>query len=138
MKSLLCVALIATPIASGSVGVSYSPPVPVEKETQSIVTEVTMTTYTVKRGQTDSNPFETASGMILDKKNPAKHRVVAISRDLKSIFSFGDSVLVDAGDFSGVYYVEDVMNKRFSKKIDILINPKDTHAKMFNVKITKL
>lgn len=134
MKALLSVLLI-TPIASGSLGVFHYPP-PVEKE--SIVEIVTVTTYTVKRGQTDSNPFETASGLILDKKNPAKHRVIAISRDLKDRFAFGDSVMVDAGDYSGVYYVEDVMNKRFKKKIDILINPKEKGTKLHNIKITKL
>jgi 3D (Asp-Asp-Asp) domain-containing protein len=99
---------------------------------------VTMTTYTVERSQTDSNPFETASGMILDKKNPAKHRVVAISRDLKGTFAFGDSIMIIAGNYSGIYYVEDVMNKRFKKKIDLLINPKDKNTKLFNVKIIKL
>lgn len=128
--------LLLTPIASGSMGVFNMPPI---REGPKEISEiVTMTTYTVERSQTDSNPFETASGMILDKKNPAKHRVVAISRDLKGIFAFGDSVMIVAGNYSGVYYVEDVMNKRFKKKIDLLINPKDKNTKLYNVKIVKL
>jgi 3D (Asp-Asp-Asp) domain-containing protein len=128
--------LLLTPIASGSMGVFNTPPIPDKPKEISEV--VTMTTYTVERSQTDSNPFETASGMILDKKNPAKHRVVAVSRDLKGTFAFGDSILIVAGNYSGIYYVEDVMNKRFKKKIDLLINPKDKHTKLNNVKIVKL
>ena len=128
--------LLLTPIASGSMGVFNMPPI---REGPKEISEiVTMTTYTVERSQTDSNPFETASGMSLDKKNPAKHRVVAISRDLKDIFAFGDSVMIVAGVYSGIYYVEDVMNKRFKKKIDLLINPKDKNTKLYNVKIVKL
>lgn len=127
-----------TPIASGSgsIKVFNTPPI---REGPKVISEiVTITTYTVERSQTDNNPFETASGMILDKKNPAKHRVVAISRDLKDRFAFGDSVMIFAGVYSGVYYVEDVMNKRFKKKIDLLINPKDKNTKLYNVKIVKL
>lgn len=128
--------LLLTPIASGSMGVFSIPPI--RDGPKEISEIVTMTTYTVERSQTDSNPFETASGMILDKKNPAKHRVVAISRDLKGTFAFGDSIMIIAGNYSGIYYVEDVMNKRFKKKIDLLINPKDKNTKLFNVKIIKL
>lgn len=128
--------LLLTPIASGSMGVFNMPPI---REGPKEISEiVTMTTYTVERSQTDSNPFETASGMILDKKNPAKHRVVAISRDLKDTFAFGDSIMITAGNYSGIYYVEDVMNKRFKKKIDLLINPQDKNTKLYNVKIVKL
>ena len=135
MKKLLPI-LLLTPIVSGSMGVFNMPPI---REGPKVISEiVTMTTYTVERSQTDSNPYETASGMILDKKNPAKHRVVAISRDLKGRFAFGDSVMIFAGIYSGVYYVEDVMNKRFKKKIDLLINPKDKNTKLYNVKIVKL
>ncbi len=135
MNKLLAI-LLLTPIASGSVGVFHMPPIP--DKPREISEVVTMTTYTVERSQTDSNPFETASGMILNKKNPAKHRVVAISRDLKDRFAFGDSIMITAGNYSGIYYVEDVMNKRFKKKIDLLINPKDKNTRLFNVKIVKL
>jgi 3D (Asp-Asp-Asp) domain-containing protein len=108
----------------------------VVKESDTIVT---MTTYSTSIGQTDSNPFETASGYNLNKKNPKKHRVVAISRDLKKKFKFSDSVLIsNAGKYDGVYVVEDVMNRRFINKIDILVNPKDLGTKLYNVKIRKL
>jgi 3D (Asp-Asp-Asp) domain-containing protein len=65
--------------------------------------------------------------------------VIAISRDLKKKFKFSDSVLIsNAGKYDGVYVVEDVMNKRFTNKIDILVNPKDSGTKIYNVKIKKL
>jgi 3D (Asp-Asp-Asp) domain-containing protein len=137
MKALIALSLVITPIASGSVGVSSFNPSPSPKPAEDSIV-VTMTTYTVSRSQTDSNPYETASGFILNKKNPKKHRVIAISRDLKDTFAFGDSVYVEAGKYSGKYVVHDVMNKRFKKKIDLLINPKDEGVKLDSVIIKKL
>lgn len=101
---------------------------------------VTMTTYHAKAGQTDSTPFVTASGYKINEKHPERDRIIAISRDLKKIFKFGDSVLItNAGkDYDGVYYIHDVMNKRFRKKIDILISSKDSGTKLRNVIIKKL
>jgi 3D (Asp-Asp-Asp) domain-containing protein len=135
MKALIALSLIVTPIASGSVGVSSSNPIPKPVE-DSIM--VTMTTYTTSRSQTDSNPYETASGFILNKKNPKSHKIIAISRDLRDTFEFGDSVYVEAGKYSGTYVVHDVMNKRFKKKIDLLINPKDKGDRIDSVVIKKL
>jgi 3D (Asp-Asp-Asp) domain-containing protein len=139
MKALIALSLMITPIASGSVGVSSSNPnpSPTPKPAEDSIM-VTMTTYTVSRSQTDSNPYETASGFILNKKNPKQHRVIAISRDLRDTFAFGDSVYVEAGKYSGTYVVHDVMNKRFKKKIDLLINPKDKGDKIDGVTIKKL
>jgi 3D (Asp-Asp-Asp) domain-containing protein len=128
--------LLLTPIASGSMGVFYKPCGPTSKEEYKVVT---LTTYTIERNQTDSNPLETASGYILDKKNPAKHKVIAISRDLKKKFKFSDSVQVtNAGSYDGVYVVEDIMNRRFKDRIDILINPNDKGTLLLNVKIKQL
>jgi 3D (Asp-Asp-Asp) domain-containing protein len=136
MKALIVLSLVITPIASGSVGVSCFNPTPSPIAETNIV--VTMTTYTTSVGQTDSNPYETASGFILDKKNPKQHKIIAISRDLRDTFAFGDSVYVKAGKYSGTYVVHDVMNKRFKKKIDLLINPKDKGTKIDSVTIKKL
>lgn len=100
--------LLLSPMVSGSMGDYAMPCGP--SPSNDIYHVVTMTTYTIERNQTDSNPLETASGYILDKKNPAKHKVIAISRDLKSKFGFSDSVrLSNAGPYDGVYVVEDVM-----------------------------
>jgi 3D (Asp-Asp-Asp) domain-containing protein len=103
------------------------------------VITVTLTTYTVDQSQTDDTPLITASGFKLDHLNPRRHRVIAISRDLKARFKFGSRVrITNAGRFNGVYVVRDLMNKRFRRKIDILINPGDKHTKLTNVIINKI
>jgi 3D (Asp-Asp-Asp) domain-containing protein len=92
---------------------------------------VTVTMYHPVPKQTDSSPYITASGFRLDKKNPKKDRIIAISRDLKQKLDFGDTVILQGiGKWDGEYVVHDVMNKRFKNRIDILINPND-EATMF-------
>jgi 3D (Asp-Asp-Asp) domain-containing protein len=92
---------------------------------------VTVTMYHPVPKQTDSSPYITASGFRLDKKNPKKDRIIAISRDLKQKLDFGDTVILKGiGKWDGEYVVHDVMNKRFKNRIDILINPND-EATMF-------
>ena len=97
---------------------------------------VTATTYTVSAGETDSTPLITASGFKLDSLNPKKHKIIAVSRDLKRKYRFGQKVRVKgAGKLDGIYTVRDVMAKRWRKKIDILINPEDDGTKIRKVKI---
>ena len=100
---------------------------------------VTMTTYTIDPLQTDDTPLDTASGFELDEDNPKKDRVIAVSRDIKKKFKFGEKVRVsNAGKYNGVYYVRDLMNSRFRNKIDVLIDEDDKQTKMFGVIIKKL
>jgi 3D (Asp-Asp-Asp) domain-containing protein len=80
---------------------------------------VTVTTYTISEGQTDSTPLITASGYKLDSINPKKQRVR----------------VKGAGKLDGVYTVRDLMAKRWTKKIDILINPEDIGTKLRKVKL---
>lgn len=128
--------LILTPITSGSMSVIdkpfiFSPPL--------IEASVTVTTYSTCIEQTDSTPYITASGFKLDSVNPKRHKVIAISRDLKRKFKFKDRVMITgAGKYDGVYRVEDVMNKRFRNRVDILVNPKDKGTRLSNIKIVKL
>jgi 3D (Asp-Asp-Asp) domain-containing protein len=97
---------------------------------------VTVTTYTVSAGQTDSTPLITASGYKLDSLNPKKQKVIAISRDLKRKYKFGQKVRVKgAGKLDGVYTVRDLMASRWRKKIDILINPDEDGTKIRRVKL---
>jgi 3D (Asp-Asp-Asp) domain-containing protein len=97
---------------------------------------VTVTTYTVNESETDSSPTITASGFEVSRTNPKKHRVIAVSRDLKKKLRFGDKVRVTGiGKLSGIYVVRDLMNSRWRKKIDILINPKDKQTKFHKVKM---
>ena len=100
---------------------------------------VSLSTYRADTAETDSTPLITASGFKLDSLNPKKHRVIAISRDLKALFSFGDKVkLTNAGKFDGIWIIHDVMNKRYRNKIDILINPSDRQMSLKGVVISKI
>lgn len=97
---------------------------------------VTLTTYTISEGQTDSTPLITASGYKLDSINPKKQKVIAISRDLKRKYKFGEKVRVKgAGKLDGIYTIRDLMAKRWTNKIDILINPEDIGTKLRKVKL---
>ena len=100
---------------------------------------VTVTTYKASSEETDSSPNITASGFKISKRNPKKHRIIAVSRDLKRKLKFGQRVrLRNAGKYNGEYVVRDVMNKRYKKRIDILINPKDKQTKLSKVKVYKV
>jgi 3D (Asp-Asp-Asp) domain-containing protein len=100
---------------------------------------VSLSTYRADTAETDSTPLITASGFKLDSLNPKKHRVIAISRDLKELFSFGDKVkLTNAGKFDGIWIIHDVMNKRYKNKIDILINHSDRQMSLKGVVISKI
>jgi len=115
-----------------------------EKEVEEKVVDefrkvVTLTTYSVTEEETDSSPTITASGFEIDENNPNKHRIIAVSRDLKRRLRFGEKVVLsNAGRFNGVWYVRDLMNSRFKNKIDVLINPDDKQTKMFGVVIKRL
>jgi 3D (Asp-Asp-Asp) domain-containing protein len=100
---------------------------------------VTVTTYTASVRETDSTPLITASGFKLDSLNPAKHKIIAVSRDLKKEWKFGTRVkILNAGIYNGIYHIQDVMNKRFKNRIDILINSDGKHTKLENIKIIKI
>jgi len=100
---------------------------------------VTLTTYSASRRETDSSPNITACGFKIDTLNPRKHKIIALSRDLKKKWKFNSRIRVsNAGRYNGIYVVKDVMNKRWVKRIDILINPEDKHTKLYNVQLTKL
>jgi 3D (Asp-Asp-Asp) domain-containing protein len=100
---------------------------------------VSLSTYKADTAETDSTPLITASGFKLDSLNPKKHRVIAISRDLKELFAFGDKVkLTNAGKFNGIWFIHDLMNKKYRNKIDILINPGDRQMSLERVVISKI
>ena len=110
------------------------------EETDIVADEiVTATTYKAIVGETDSTPNITASGFKISKKNPKRHRIIAISRDLKRKFKWGERVRIKgAGKYNGEYVVHDLMNRRYRKRIDILINPKDKQTTIKNVKLYRV
>lgn len=100
---------------------------------------VTITTYSPTVEQTDSTPLITASGFKINESNPKRHRIIAVSRDLKRKYKFGTKLRIKgAGKYDGTYTVRDVMNKRYTKRIDILVDKKDKQTKVKKVKVYKL
>ncbi len=97
---------------------------------------VTVTTYSPTVEQTDSTPLITASGYKINPKNPKKQRIIAVSRDLKRKYKFGKKVRITGiGKLSGTYTVRDVMNKRYRKRVDILIGEDDNQTSFRKAKL---
>ena len=82
---------------------------------------VTGTIYHAVEAQTDSTPFITASNRVINKDNPGGHRWIAVSRDLEALgYTFGTRV-------------QDRMNKRWTMRIDFLVNQEIKGGKWDNV-----
>lgn len=71
--------------------------------------------YNSLRGQTDSTPNLAAWG---DRLYPGM-KVIAVSRDLLTKYGMKHNTVVKIKGLPGTYRVQDKMNKRFRKKIDI-------------------
>lgn len=100
---------------------------------------VSVTVYHPTAGQCDKTPLITASGKKINPKNPHSHKWIAISWDLLKEFPFGTAVMIEGTViYDGIYYVQDLMAKRWKSKIDILIGRKQTQISMKNIKLTKL
>jgi 3D (Asp-Asp-Asp) domain-containing protein len=114
----------------------------IKRDTINIVLErlknVTATVYRANIKECDGDYLTTASGLRLDSLNQYKHRVIAISTDLKRHLSWGDSVyVVGVGIYNGWWQVNDAMNSRWRNKVDLLINSDMPIGKWNNVKIFK-
>ena len=96
------------------------------------------TVYNAVEEQTNSDPKHTAFMFELDLNNPYKHKIIAVSRDLLAKYPKGTKVYLSGTKYDGVYTVMDKMNKRFSKRIDILINEDMPIGKWNNATIKKL
>ena len=117
----------------------------VEIPEKSPTINVVASVYFPEAGQTDSTPYITADGSRINKRNPKKHRWLAVSRDLHTRWggdlNFGDSLWVTgvSDELDGLYIVRDVMNKRMRKQVDILVGRKDRIMGLWdNVTIAKL
>ncbi len=114
-----------------------------EPETSTLT--VSASVYFPEPNQTDGDPFVTADGSKINKKNPGKHRWIAVSRDLHSRWggpiAFGDSLWVTgiSDDLDGLYIVRDTMHRRIKNRIDILVGRKDGVMGFWNtVQVAKL
>lgn len=96
--------------------------------------QVSMTAYNAVPGQTDANPFVTASGMA------SNHEVVAArSRDMAAELPFGTVIRIERstkdtpscrfGEVEhqiGYRIIADTMHQRWTHKIDVLLDHADT------------
>ena len=103
-----------------------------------IITHVTLTCYQPLRNQCNSDPLTTSDGSKINLKH-LKHGSIkwcAISRDLLYLFKGNKDKKVYIEGY-GIYEVHDIMNKRFSHRIDILQHPSNSRLiRKKNVKIT--
>ncbi len=101
------------------------------------VTHVTLTYYQPIKAQCNSQPLITADGSRINLNHLKKGRIkwCAISRDLLWLFPKGKPKRIYIEGF-GVFEVRDIMNRRFTHMVDILIHPKDSkRIKLDNVKV---
>lgn len=91
------------------------------------ITHVTLTYYQPVREQCDSEPLITADGSHINLSHLERGKVkwCAVSRDLLWLFPKGKPKRVYIEGF-GVYQVRDVMHRRHTHRIDILIHPHDS------------
>ena len=91
------------------------------------ITHVTLTYYQPVKAQCDDNPLVTSDGSKINLKHLKSNRIkwCAISRDLLYLFPKGKPKRVYIEGY-GIYEVHDIMNKRHTHRIDILIHPKDS------------
>jgi 3D (Asp-Asp-Asp) domain-containing protein len=99
---------------------------------------VVLTTYTLspKENGIDNKKFACGYHLAVPRKIG---KVVAVSRDLLYKFPLHSKVQIsNSGKFDGVYLVDDVMNKRFKNRVDILVNDANNHYTLNNIVITKI
>lgn len=95
--------------------------------TQAQITHVTLTYYQPVKAQCDNSPLVTADGSKINLHHLKSNRIkwCAISRDLLYLFPKKKPKRVYIEGY-GIYEVHDIMNKRHTHRIDILIHPKDS------------
>lgn len=98
--------------------------IPAPSPTQSFtILPVTLTAYSPSIAQTDSTPFETASGQIVSPHDLGEQLFAAASRDLLVKFTPGAPL-----DFGSKIYLEitiiDTMHPRWTNRIDLFVRNK--------------
>lgn len=122
--------LVINSLSMGNLNVNSNIVSYLEKRQDDIVNsfgfkEVTVTMYNPVESQTDDTPYLTADLSRINKVNPSAHKWIAISYDLHKRYggqlAFGDTVyLYGSANKDGFYTVRDLMNPRYTNRIDIL------------------
>lgn len=92
--------------------------------TERVFKDVIITSYNNDSNQTDDSPNVTATN------RGVREGIVAVSYDFinKGQIHYGDLLYIDC--FSKWYLVEDTMNKRFTKRVDIFLFDKEKSNKI--------
>ena len=102
------------------------------------VDSVLITWYNPCESQCDSDPLVTADMSRIDikKLNNRDIRWIAVSRDLLKKYSMGDTIIIESSNprINGEWVIHDKMNKRFTKRIDLLVAKEDDY---YNLKMPK-
>lgn len=97
---------------------------------------VTATCYNATKGQCDSSPFITSIGYKVNKVNPEAQRYLAVSRDLLGKLNYGDTVwVIGTFMYDGPWIIADIMNKKYSQRIDFLVGSHNKLSKWDNVSL---
>lgn len=111
------------------------------EEEECDVYKVTVTKYNPVPEQCDSDPLITADGSVIDtlQLRSGNLKWIAISRDLRKYFNYGDTVIIESyeGEIDGEYVVRDTMNPRWTDRVDLLSPCGDSLGKWENVFIRK-
>ncbi len=125
----------ATTLPGGNIATSQTPTAPVVSAEPSYT--VTATAYNAVPAQTSDHPFVTASGAY---SNP--EIIAARSQDFAAELPFGTIIEIDGSNISsndtcgynvvaphiGYRVIEDTMNARYTKRIDILFDTKTNYV----------
>lgn len=120
----------AAPMAMATSTLAVDDAPPLAAPAPALARAVTLTAYNAVPAQTDSSPFETASGAY---SNPAV--VAARSADLARTLPFGTIIEIDGSNITspdtcgfgavesriGYRVIADAMNPRFTKRVDVLL-----------------
>lgn len=98
------------------------------------------TVYNAVPSQCNGEPLVTASGFRLRKNEISSYRIIAMERTMMSSFDlhYGDVVRIEgAGEYDGLWQIQDTMNKRFAgrHKIDFLVPDNVRFGKWDHVRV---
>lgn len=102
--------------------------------------DVLATVYNAVPAQCNNDVRHTASMFKLNLDDVLSHRIIAMERTMMKEYGlkYGDVVKIEgAGQWDGIWQIQDTMNKRFAgqHKIDILVPNNIKYGKWDNVKI---
>lgn len=100
---------------------------------------VVATMYHPVPEQTDDTPNITADGTVIEIDNASDYRYIAVSRDLHrrygGDFNFDDIVYIRSDELTGFFIIKDLMNARFTHRIDFLHSPGTPPFKLVDVEL---